>query len=71
MRFKGTVEFCLQKGEYDQGDVCLIEYDDLYNHVKDLEHQLAEIKKVCENFDGSTVYLTSILPQIERILNNN
>ncbi len=30
-KLKGTIESCLIIGEYDQGDICHIEYDELYN----------------------------------------
>ena len=41
---KGTIKSCLILGEYDQGDICHIEYDELYNLQ-------AKAKKLEEGFD--------------------
>ena len=33
MHLKGRIEDCLEKGEYDQGDICTVSYDDLYDFI--------------------------------------
>jgi len=47
---KGTIKSCLILGEYDQGDICHIGYDELY----DLK---AKVKKLEEGFDELIEYV--------------
>ena len=46
-------------GEYDPEDVCLIEYDDLYNHAKELERKLAEARELIEDAISEIVVSSS------------
>lgn len=34
MMTQGSIDWCLKCGEYDQGDMCLVSYDELYDLVE-------------------------------------
>jgi hypothetical protein len=56
VNFVGTIAACLSSGEYDQGDQCLVDFDDLYNlndKARKLEeanarHTLTAIMRICD-----------------------
>ena len=74
---KGTIENCLILGEYDQGDICHIEYDELYNLQAKLEKQSEGFNDIIkhihddpfsENINGhNVVYSESLIENIEAI----